>query len=449
MARLNDLRIKALKPSARESWISDGNGLYLRLRQTGKQKTWFFRYTKNRKTRKLQLGAYPEVGVAEARLRVLSLARERLEGLDPLEERDRRRREAEVAERNERLKASRETIQSLYQRWLEIELGRYKSKSYVQRAFSKDILPYLGCRFVDEITRREILSVVDTVLARRANRMAKVIFSLIRQLMRYAVDRGVIEADPTAGISKKNIGGKAVERDRVLSEKELTILSQRTKNSEIRTPIRLTIWIILATCCRISELTKAKWSHVDLIQKTWFIPPENSKNGKAHTIYLSNFALECFMHLVEYRNEVRSTNNVSRIGSVWIFPNRAENAPLSAKVITKQIMDRQKNEQTVLSKRTNAVACQSLVLENGKWWPHDLRRTGATLMVANGVLPEIAERCLNHTEKNTLRRVYQVHRYQKEMQAAWCVLGGVLEGIRSRIVLSRLDQPVNREGNYK
>lgn len=66
---------------------------------------------------------------------------------------------------------------------------------------------------------------------------------------------------------------------------------------------------------------------------------------------------------------------------------------------------------------------QALLLPGGKWTPHDLRRTGATIMTALGVLPEVAERCLNHTEENKVKRTYQRHSYAAEMAAAWHLLG--------------------------
>lgn len=69
----------------------------------------------------------------------------------------------------------------------------------------------------------------------------------------------------------------------------------------------------------------------------------------------------------------------------------------------------------------------TLVLVGGRWGPHDLRRTGATMMVALGVLPEVAERCLNHTEQNRVKRTYQRHSYESEMRGAWRILGERLE----------------------
>lgn len=44
-------------------------------------------------------------------------------------------------------------------------------------------------------------------------------------------------------------------------------------------------------------------------------------------------------------------------------------------------------------------------------------------MTMLGVIPEVAERCLNHTEENKVKRIYQRHSYEKEMRTAWAVLG--------------------------
>lgn len=52
-------------------------------------------------------------------------------------------------------------------------------------------------------------------------------------------------------------------------------------------------------------------------------------------------------------------------------------------------------------------------------------------MTALGVLPEVAERCLNHTEENKIKRTYQRHSYQSEMTAAWQALGKHLKKIIS------------------
>ncbi len=63
------------------------------------------------------------------------------------------------------------------------------------------------------------------------------------------------------------------------------------------------------------------------------------------------------------------------------------------------------------------------MLTGGKWTPHDLRRTGATIMGNLRVQPDVIEKCLNHTEENKIKRIYQRQELKQEQAEAWRVLG--------------------------
>jgi integrase len=169
---------------------------------------------------------------------------------------------------------------------------------------------------------------------------------------------------------------------------------------------------MLSTLCRVGEISKAQWKHVDFVAKTFFIPVENSKNYKTHTVYLSDFALSQFKRLHDYRQS-----------ETWLYPNTSGANHVCEKSITKQIDGRQND--TVYSNRSKNN--QALVLPCGKWTPHDLRRTGATMMGNLGVQGDVIEKCLNHTQENTLKRVYQHQALKAEQAEAWRVLGERLE----------------------
>jgi integrase len=67
---------------------------------------------------------------------------------------------------------------------------------------------------------------------------------------------------------------------------------------------------------------------------------------------------------------------------------------------------------------------------NGKWTPHDLRRTGATMMQQMGISLDIIDRCQNHVLAGSkVRRHYLHHDYQEEKTEAWNKLGKMIEGI--------------------
>ena len=65
----------------------------------------------------------------------------------------------------------------------------------------------------------------------------------------------------------------------------------------------------------------------------------------------------------------------------------------------------------------------ALVFPDGKWNPHDLRRTAATTMAELGALPDVVEKCLHHTEVNKVKRIYQRAQYENPMREAWRLLG--------------------------
>lgn len=412
--QLTDRAIKTAKSTDKDSFLNDGRGLYLRIRASG-TKTWLYRYKVNKTTKWLELGIYPSLLLSEARLKCQQSKALRKQGVDPV---DKQKKDIHTKLAESALSNSRITINDLYGKWLGLELScRKDSGLEVTRAFEKDVLPKIGKLIAEDVTKKHVGQIVDEVLARGSNRMAKVIFANIRQMFRFALDRDIVKNDPTASIRKSKIGTPDTPRERVLNEKEIIELNEKMVNAKVSSSVKLSIWIALSTGCRIGELIQAKWANVNFEEATWKIPSEVSKNGKPITIYLSNFAVTQFKHLHEISGN-----------SVWCFPNRYDKNHLHTKAITKQIGDRQISiEKKPLKNRSKDG--QSLLLSQGKWTPHDLRRTAATMMTTLGVLPDIADRCLNHLEQNRMRRTYIHNSYEVEKKEAWNKLGDKIESI--------------------
>ncbi|CCB91131.1 putative uncharacterized protein [Waddlia chondrophila 2032/99] len=416
-----DLFCQKLKPQAKPIYIRDSQvkGLVLRVMPAG-SKSWIFCYSvkvgEKWRERRKGLGSFKQ-GRNDAAGLTVSAARRLAEtmkyevkhkGVDPIEDKKQR------ALKRAREEAGRVTIRSLFERWAKTDLVNRKDEgAEARRMMEKDVLPFIGEMEIKEIRKADIAEITDRLLQRGVNRMAKVVFSLIRQMFRFAVSRDLLDADPTALVSKKSIGGANVERDRVLSEEEVRELAQKlAKGNMVETSV-LAVWISLATCCRIGEVLKAQWGHIDFEHRKWRIPPENSKNGREHVVHLSDFSLLHFQRLHELTGS-----------SEWCFPSSRGNGHICPKTVTKQISDRQRMSGSY-SKRSKET--DFLILSRGTWKPHDLRRTGATLMNSLGVLPEVAERCLNHTEENKMKRIYQRYGYEDEMREAWDKLGEHLE----------------------
>jgi integrase len=442
VANLTDKAMKA-KPGQTHKWMSEvaiwGHGSLLARITPAGDRLFYFQYTNEEGKRyALPIGTYgpgddsATMTLSDARQKAMELASLHKCGIKNIREHLEYEEAARITARDTKLAqletekaqaatelarhAARKSVTELFEHWAKIDLiNRKDGGAEVRRMFEKDVLPSLGSRAVADVKKGHITEVTDVMLARGVNRAAKIAFSLMRQMFRFAVDRDLIEHDPSAGIRKAKIGGKDVERDRVLSDDEIRNLSEKSPKAGLLVTTEAAIWIALSTCCRIGELLNSKWEHIDLEQRTWLIPGEHSKNGKPHLVSLSNFAAAQFKRVQQVNGK-----------STWCYPNKDSSGPVNSKTVTKQLGDRQRQpEQGAMSRRS--AKAQSLLLPSGKWTPHDLRRTGATLMTALGVLPEVAERCLNHTEDNKMKRIYQRHNYTTEMSSAWDLLGEHLE----------------------
>jgi site-specific recombinase XerD len=112
-----------------------------------------------------------------------------------------------VAEQEKRIaeltaQQARLTVRDLFERWASVDLIRRRDGGKeIRRMFEKDVLPIIGTLAVEDVRKGHITGVTDALLARGVPRMA-LIFSLMRQMFRFAVDRDIIEGDPSAAIRK-------------------------------------------------------------------------------------------------------------------------------------------------------------------------------------------------------------------------------------------------------
>lgn len=306
------------------------------------------------------------------------------------------------------------------------EITERKDKGdYLKRAFKKDILPKLGAVSMTEVSKGMVMDILHDV-AKRAPIMANRIHAGLSQFFSYCIDREWITDNPLHGTKREKIGGKEPPRERILCDPEnpdkheLKELQAALPVAKLQDSTIAVIWIMLGTACRIGELLQTRWQDIDVEKREWLIPAENTKNGEAHAIYLSDFVVKQFNTLHEISGE-----------SDWCFPavfaaNAADNTTthVDLKTVTKQIRDRQRNAKPMSGRTKNTTA---LILSGGEWTPHDLRRTAATLMGQCGVLSEIIERCLNHTDGSKLKKIYQRNIPRQQMAEAWKLLGSRLE----------------------
>lgn len=412
---------RGIQSSGKQTHIKDSDvkGLVLRLMTSGSKK-WALRYNikvgEQWKDRLITIGDFKQgrndvngLTVAAARKEAYRLKAEiKHHGADPVA--DKRQQALQ-----RKIQSEIHSVTDLFNEWFIEEISKRKDGgSEVKRMFLKDVIPKIGKLPINEVKKGDI-SYINAQVKQRGARIANVVFTLIRQMFNFAIEKDYLEHNPTTGIKKSKVGCSGIMRDRVLDDNEIRELLQKLPESGLVDTSQLAIHIVLSTCCRIGELLKARWENINIEQRLWFIPAVNSKNGIAHKIWLSDYALSYFIQLSTLSGNTE-----------WCFPSSRKNRHICPKTVTKQVGDRQKIEHRFKSrtKKINALLLKSAAGE--QWRPHDLRRTGATLMTILGVIPEVAERCLNHIEENKMKRTYQRHNYWIEMQNAWNQLGNYL-----------------------
>ncbi|MDD5460755.1 MAG: tyrosine-type recombinase/integrase [Methylococcales bacterium] len=359
--KLTAFGFKNLKASEKEQLVSDGNNLYVSIRAQsngGGSKSFRMTYRIGSKKQWITLKAKT---LSDARVERDSYQALVKKGIDPGLERKlviERQRAAQLAEQMELAKQQALiSVANLFERWVNTDLLKRKDLAEIRRMFDKDVLPILGSLVVVDVRKSHIMEIMDMLKQRDAKHLARNVLKLMRQMFRFAVDREIIELDPTAKLSITKTTTKPTERDRTLSDIEIRALARQLPDANLLKSTECAIWIALSTMCRIGELSKAQFSHIDFEAKIWKIPETNSKNGKAHTIYLSDFALKQFERLAAIRQF-----------DTWIFSNRHDSSHVCEKSISIQIRGRQTT--TILSNRSKD--SQALVLTGGKWTPHDL-----------------------------------------------------------------------------
>jgi len=236
--RLTTLAVKRIRPPPKgqvEVFDVAYPGLALRVSYGG-AKSWTMFYRHSGRLYRLALGRYPAVDLNAAR-DVWREARSSLaKGIDPRSD-----------DRNA------ETFAAAVAQWLasdDQKENRVSSRKQVEGAVKGNLLPVWGDRRVDSITKRDILTVLDTVKA-RAPVMAKFVYAVLGQFFKWAIYRDIIPANPMATVKPLKA---ASSRDRVLTDAELVAVWNACTDGPYGAAARL----LLLTGARREEVSQLR-----------------------------------------------------------------------------------------------------------------------------------------------------------------------------------------------
>jgi integrase len=340
-------------------------GLALRISYGG-GKSFVYFYRIGGKLRRMTLGTYPAISLAQAREAWRKARQDVAAGRDP----------AKVLKRE----ASGTNFESVVRDWLKRDQAKNKSVREVERIVDRELLPVWGHRGVSEISRRDIRDLIDGIADRGAPIMALRVHAYVHRFFRWCVGRDIIEANPATDLPKVS---PETKRNRVLSDAELAAVWNAA--GKIGWPFGDALRLLILTGARREEIGQLKWSEVrgDLIA----LEGARTKNAEPHNIPLS----------------LAASTLLQRV------PRIAD----SDRVFTT-------NGKTSVSGWSRAKSNLDALSGVHDWRVHDLRRTVATGLQKLGVNLQTIEAVLNHTSgsRSGVVGVYQRHSFDAEKRAA-------------------------------
>jgi integrase len=375
--RLTDRSIAALKPKTKrfEVWEDGRTGLGVRVSPVGR-KSWVYMYRFDGKPRRMTLGTYPAVGLAEAHVKHAKAKADLQKGVDPGAKEIERKATERTAE------TVAELVETYLEKWAR---PRKRSAAEDERTLRKEVLPLWGHRKAKDIKRRDIIALLDEIVNRGSPIQANRTLAVIRRMYNFAISRDVLDATPVAMVKAP---AKEVQRDRVLAANEIRIFWKGLDAAPMTEGVKIALKLQLVTAQRKGEIVGAALEEFDLEDNVWTIPAKRSKNSQAHRVPLSSLALELIR---EARFQGGDTS--------WLFPSPTADGPILARSINRAVYK----------------TLPDMGLENVT--PHDLRRTAASGMTALGIPRLTVSKILNHVEKG-VTAVYDRHSYDAEKRHA-------------------------------
>lgn len=366
---LTNNEILKAKPREKDFTLHDGDGLFLLVKPSGK-KLWRFRYQRpvsNSRTN-LSLGSYPALSLAAARQirdqHLTTLAH----GIDPQQQEEQAFEQRQIA-----LDSIFSTVAA---NWFQL-----KSKSVTEdyakdiwRSLDKDVFPAIGAIPVQQLKARTIVEALEPIKARGALETVRRLVQRINEIMIYAVNTGLIDANPASGV------GMAFERPKkqsmpTLRPEELPKLMRSLVMSNLSVPTRCLIEWQLLTLVRPSEASGTRWAEIDLNAKLWTIPADRMKAKREHIVPLSPQAIE----ILEVMKPISAHRE-------YVFPSR--------------------NDPKMPMNSQTANAALKRIGYGGKLVAHGLRSIASTAMNEAGLNADVIEAALAHSDKNEVRKAY-------------------------------------------
>ena len=403
--------VEAIKPDPnqrREIPDQALSGLYLVVQPSG-AKSWALRYRYAGKPKKLTLGRWPVMGLADARAAASNAIEAVDYGNDPSAA-----KKATKAARLETQLSERDKIKTLVEKFGARHLSTLKSGETVKRELNRHVVAIWGERDIQTITKRDVIDLLDGIADSGRVVTANRVRAYLNKFLNWAVERDIIGQSPAMGVKP---AAKEKSRDRVLTDQEIKWFWQACS-------IEGQPWghlgkMLLLTGQRLGEVVNM--IDREITGDLWHLTADRTKNGRAHDVALSEAARAVLGGVERVKGQagyVFTTNGASALQGYHKGRNH-------------------------IAKRMAEIASHEAgeAVEIPHWTFHDLRRTAATCMARLGIPVRVTEAVLNHVSGTGggIVGVYQRHDYADEKRNAldaWArFVGDLVDGQPDNVVL--------------
>lgn len=395
---LTDRSLQALRPppdSSRSTvWDALMPGMAVRISSKGKRSFYAVkRRAGHRQPTWVLLGVYPVVTLAEARSKAREALSALLAGEDPATLAEAQRRAREEADGRRRASTFGAVAEDFIKRHAMMKRSGGMTASYIRR----ELIPAWGAMPMAEITRRDVIALVEAILDRGGDRpapgrrrssggpyAARHTLAIARKLFNWAVGRDIISVSPCDRVKAAELDGAPIARDRILTDEEVRAVWNAAV--QMAYPYGPLLKLLLLTGQRRDEIAGARWGEVDLERALLTIGPGRMKAKSGHVVPLSPTAVEILRALPRFA------------AGDFVFSGQTGAKRFSGFSKAKARFDR-------------------AVGDISPYTLHDLRRTVRTRLAELGISPFIGELVLAHTQKG-VHAIYDLHRYTEEKRGA-------------------------------
>lgn len=378
--KLTAASVERLKPTDRRQEIPDAlcTGLYLVVQKSGK-KGWQVRYRHGGTHRRMTLGAYPVLSLADARQRAREALAAASEGRDPAEE--------VKAAKAPKAQDDVDKVKTLFKLYAKRHLAGLKSGAVVKREMERHVIDQWGERDIQTIAKRDVIDLLDGIADSGRVVTANRTRAYLSKFLNWCVERDVIAASPALGVKPV---AKEKSRDRVLSDDEVRWFWRAC--DDLGQPWGPLGKVLLLTGQRLGEVVGM--TDAELRGDMWHLPTDRTKNGRAHVVPMTQDVLDVLARVERIK------------GTAGLYHTTTGETPLSG-------FDRGRDR---IARRMEEIAGHDIP----RWTFHDLRRTAATGMARLGIPVRVTEAVLNHVSGTAagIVSVYQRHDYAEEKRTA-------------------------------